>query len=284
MKRVAVIGAGQTTFGLFPEATLKQLMADAARDAFKSVEKGLPPEDVDEVFVGSLSTGGSQLGNFAPLMVEAADGRAMPGTELAIYDDTRTRILPPGEIGELATRGPHVALGYFNDPERTASTFSPDGWLFSNDLATIDSDGYMRIVGRKKDIINRGGLKIAAREIEELFLEYPAVAQVALIPLPDERLGERACACLVTREGADVTFAALASYLSGLGVAKYKLPEFMVILDQLPTTPSGKIQMFQLQNDIVTAAIATSPPYKSGPTAKEKQHGNCNCGFQDSSK
>jgi len=171
MKRVAVIGAGQTTFGLFPEATLKQLMADAAIDAFKSVDKGLPPEDVDEVFVGSLSTRGSQLGNFAPLMVEAADGRATLGTELTIYDDTRTRILPPGEIGELATRGPHVALGYFNDPERTASTFSPDGWLFSNDLATIDSDGYIRIVGRKKDIINRGGLKIAAREIEELLLE-----------------------------------------------------------------------------------------------------------------
>ena len=136
--------------------------------------------------------------------------------------------------------------------------------LFSNDLATIDSDGHIRIVGRKKDIINRGGLKISAREIEDLILEHPAVAQVAVIPLPDERLGERACACLVTRDGAEITFSALATYLSGRGVAKYKLPEFMVILDKLPMTPSGKIQKFRLQDDIIAGGITTSPPYKSG--------------------
>src|SRR5690606_22065508 len=110
---------------------------------------------------------------------------------------SRTRILAPGEEGELATRGPHVSLGYFNDPERTKETFSPEGWLFSNDIATIDTEGYVRIVGRKKDIINRGGLKVSAREIEELLLQHPKVREVAIVAVPDSRLGEKGCAFVV---------------------------------------------------------------------------------------
>jgi non-ribosomal peptide synthetase component E (peptide arylation enzyme) len=198
------------------------------------------------------------------------DGCALPGVELAIFDDTRTHMLAPGEVGEVAVRGPNVSLGYFNDPERTASTFRSDGWLFSNDLATMDGDGFIRIVGRKKDIINRGGLKISSREIEELILDHPAVAQVALIALPDVRLGEKACACLVTRDGADVRFSELANYLSDRGLAKYKLPEFMVILDNLPMTPSGKVQKFRLRDDIIAGAIVTSPPYKTGKAVKDE--------------
>lgn len=215
---------------------------------------------MSECFVGSAS---------APSDPEeklwASDGRAMPGAELAIFDDDHKQQLPPGEVGELATRGPHVALGYFNDPERTAATFSPEGWLFSGDLATMDPQGYIRIVGRKKDIINRGGLKISAREIEDLLLEHPKVARVAIVPVPDARLGEKCCACVVTRDGAQIGLAELTDFLLECGVAKYKLPEFVAILDDLPMTPSGKVQKFHLRDGVLAGRIATTPLY--GDTA-----------------
>jgi acyl-coenzyme A synthetase/AMP-(fatty) acid ligase len=185
----------------------------------------------------------------------ATDGCAMPGAELAIFDANRSGRLGPGEIGELATRGPHVAVGYFNDPERTASTFSADGWLFSNDLATIDDDGYIRLVGRKKDMINRGGLKISTREIEDLLLDYPGVSQVAVVPLPDERVGEKGCACVVLRDGASATLSDLTGFLSSRGIAKYKLPEYLALVQSFPMTPSGKVQKFQLRDDILSGKL-----------------------------
>jgi non-ribosomal peptide synthetase component E (peptide arylation enzyme) len=182
------------------------------------------------------------------------DGRAMPGCAAAIYDEDRSRQLPVGEVGELASHGPHVALGYFNDPERTRGAFADDGWLFSNDLATMDEDGYIRIVGRKKDIINRGGLKVSAREIEELLLKHPAIIQTALVPITDARLGERSCAYVITRDGHDFTFEDMTVYLDAAGVAKYKYPEHLALLDEMPMTPSGKIQKFKLVEMFETAA------------------------------
>ena len=186
-----------------------------------------PPTDPDEKLWGS-------------------DGKAMPGGEAAIVDESRSKRLAPGEVGELAVRGPFVAPGYFNDPVRTSETFSSDGWLFTNDLAVMDSEGYIRIVGRKKDIINRGGLKISAREIEDLLAQAPEIRQAAVVPVPDDRLGERSCAFLVLREGKKLSFDQLTDYLESHGLAKYKLPEYMVLVDALPMTPSGKIQKFKL--------------------------------------
>lgn len=200
---------------------------------------------MSECFVGSASTPDD-----TDERLWATDGKAMPGGELAIFDEDRNRILPPGEIGELATRGPHVALGYFNDPVRSAATFRQDGWMFSNDLATMDAEGYIRIVGRKKDIINRGGLKIASREIEDILLEHPKVSQAALVPIPDERLGEKACICIVSRDGSSLHLSEINEFLIRKGVAKYKMPEFLAMLPELPMTSSGKIQKFQLSDAI----------------------------------
>jgi len=201
---------------------------------------------MSECFVGSASPADD-----AEEKLWGTDGKAMPGAELAVFDETRTRVLSPGEIGELATRGPHVALGYFNDPERTRLAFSPDGWLFTNDLATVDADGYMRIVGRKKDIINRGGLKISAREIEEFLNQHPTVKEVAVVAVADERLGEKSCAFVVPREGAAPTLTELVRFLEEKGIARYKLPEFLVVLPGFPMTPSGKIQKFLLRDGVV---------------------------------
>ena len=170
------------------------------------------------------------------------DGRALSGGELAIFDEIRTRRLGPNEVGELATRGPHVSLGYFNDPKRTADAFLPGGWLFSGDLATIDADGYIRLVGRKKDIVNRGGLKISTKEIEDLLLQHPSIAEVAIVPVADKKLGEKACACVILREGHTMSLEEMVTYLETHDLAKYKLPELLHVMDAFPMTPSGKIQ------------------------------------------
>jgi non-ribosomal peptide synthetase component E (peptide arylation enzyme) len=198
-----------------------------------------------ECFVGSASALGDKEEK-----LWGSDGKAMPGGELAIFDETRTRILPPGEEGELATRGPHVSLGYFNDPERTRSTFSQDGWLFSNDLATIDAEGYIRIVGRKKDIINRGGLKVSARELEEFLLQHPKVKEVAIVAVPDTRLGEKSCAFVIAKGAQPPTLAEIVRFLEERGIAKYKLPEYLRVVSSFPMTPSGKIQKFLLRDSI----------------------------------
>lgn len=199
-----------------------------------------------ECFVGSASSPDDR-----PEKLWGTDGKAMPGVELAIFDSTRSRQLPPGEVGELATRGPHVCLGYFNDLQRTHDTFSEDGWLFSNDLATIDDEGYIRIVGRKKDVINRGGLKVSVREVEDLLLQQENILSVAVVAVPDSRLGEKSCAFVVPRADAQPTLKQLVGYLEYKGIAKYKLPEYLVVVSELPMTASGKIQKFQLRDDFI---------------------------------
>jgi non-ribosomal peptide synthetase component E (peptide arylation enzyme) len=177
------------------------------------------------------------------------DGRAMPGSEMQIFDETRTSILPPGEIGEIATRGPHVCLGYLYDEARTAASFSAEGWLFSNDLGFKDADGFLRVVGRKKDIINRAGLKISAAEIEGLLLQDPDVRAVAVIGVPDRITGEKSCAVVVPAPGSIVTLEQLVDGLNRRGVAPYKLPEFLVLQTELPMTATGKVQKFRLRAD-----------------------------------
>jgi non-ribosomal peptide synthetase component E (peptide arylation enzyme) len=197
------------------------------------------------------------------------DGRAMPGSETQIFDETRTNTLPPGEIGEIATRGPHVSPGYFNDPERTAATFSPDGWLFSNDLGMKDAEGYLRVMGRKKDIINRAGLKISAAEIEGLLLQHPAVRAVALVGVPDRITGEKSCAFVVPAPGSTVTLDELVDSLNRQGVAAYKWPEFLVLETELPMTATGKVQKYELRADweagvfLARVSAASARPPKS---------------------
>lgn len=180
------------------------------------------------------------------------DGRALPGFEVAIFSEDRTTQLPAGEVGEVGFRGPSVSMGYFNAPERTSESFTPDGWLFSDDLGCMDKDGYIRIVGRKKDIINRGGLKISAREVEEMILKHPAVANVAIVPVPDERLGEKACAYVIRRDNQEYTFGDMIAQLESAGTAKYKQPEYLIPVDEFPMTSSGKIQKFKLTERFTT--------------------------------
>ncbi len=162
------------------------------------------------------------------------DGRAMSGVEVALLD------------GEIFTRGPNTCVGFFDDPERTEATFDRNGWVRSGDLATLDVDGYLTVVGRKKELIIRGGMNITPRELEDLIGGFDEVRTVAVVGTPDERLGEVVCACVVPEPGATVTLAIVVDRLRDAGVATYKLPQRLEVLTELPTTASGKIQKHEI--------------------------------------
>jgi acyl-CoA synthetase (AMP-forming)/AMP-acid ligase II len=185
------------------------------------------------------------------------DGTAIDGVEIQAWDSADKPVI--GAPAEIHARGPNTCVGFFNDPERTAATFHADGWVKSGDVAVIDSDSYLTVVGRKKEIIIRGGLNVAPREIEELLLRMPGVRAVAVVGLPHERLGEIGCACIVPNDGSEVTFEAMIAYLESTGLARYKLPERLEILEAIPVTATGKIQKYRLVEWIQTGAPNGAP-------------------------
>jgi len=172
-------------------------------------------------------------------------GRALPEIEVKICDDER-RPLPPGRTGELACRGYNVMMGYYKMPEVTAETVDREGWLYSGDLATIDESGYVRIVGRKKDMLITGGFNVYPAEIEEYLFTHPKVQNVSVIGVPDAVMGEVAAAYIVPRDGATLEPQEIVDFCAG-EIANFKVPRYIVLLDALPMTQSGKVQKFRLR-------------------------------------
>lgn len=181
------------------------------------------------------------------------DGRCLPGTEITVFDEERENQLPVGAVGELAVRGPGVSLGYLGEPEATEATYRSDGWQLTEDLARIDDDGFVQVLGRRKDLIIRGGLNVSPAEIEALLLTLPAVQAVSVVGVPDARLGERICAVVVPRAGAEVTLSDLTKHLLSQGVTKLKLPELLELQSDLPRTASGKIRKDVLRERLAGA-------------------------------
>jgi 2,3-dihydroxybenzoate-AMP ligase len=180
--------------------------------------------------------------------VYTTQGRPMcPDDEVRVVDGNGDPV-PDGVPGMLLTRGPYTFRGYYRSPEHNARVFDSDGFYASGDVVERSADGYLRVVGRVKDQINRGGEKIAAEEVENLLLQHPAVLQAALVSVPDTLLGEKSCACIVLR-GVEqgVRPAALRKYLRELGVADYKLPDRFHLLERLPLTPVGKTDKVALR-------------------------------------
>jgi acyl-coenzyme A synthetase/AMP-(fatty) acid ligase len=176
-----------------------------------------------------------------PLDVSAnSAGRPSPGTEVRVAD-AEDRPLPPGAEGELQVRGCLLFPGYYGNPAANAAAFTADGWFRSGDLAMQDEAGNVRITGRIKDVINRGGVKYNPLDVEALLDKHPQVAQSAIVPMPDPILGEKACAFVVAKPGAAPTLAELCNYLIEHGIAKIKLPERLEIIDEMPLTPTRKI-------------------------------------------
>lgn len=175
--------------------------------------------------------------------VLTTDGRPVPGVEVRVVDPVTREPLPVGEVGEAASRGPQVFCGYLDDPALTAAVLDADGWYYSGDLARLDADGYLRIVGRAKDVIIRGGENISAAEVEQVLRECPGVRDAAAVAMPDRRLGECVCAYLVLEPGVPAPdVPALREQFLARGLAKYKIPAHVEVVDALPLSPAGKVR------------------------------------------
>jgi len=175
----------------------------------------------------------------------ATDGRPLPGVEAKVVDHDDAP-LPAGSIGRLLVRSCSAFGGYLHRAHLNAT--DAEGWFDTGDLAHIDGQGYIRISGRSKDVIIRGGENIPVVEIEALLYRHPAIAAVAIVAYPDERLGERACAAVVLRPGEHIDLPAIVEFLKSHRVAVHYIPERLLVLDALPVTPSGKVQKFRLRD------------------------------------
>lgn len=179
-----------------------------------------------------------------------SDGKAAPGQEVRILDAEGNEV-PRGQEGDICYRGSQNCLEYIGMPAETAEMYTADGFSRSGDLGVMDKDGYVRVTGRLKDIVIRGGLNISVREVEDVLTGHPAVAGVAVVGMPDDRLGERVCCFLVPAAGvAPLTLDEVREYLLGKGLAVQKVPERLEVVDALPTTATGKIQKNLLREDI----------------------------------
>ena len=172
-----------------------------------------------------------------------------PDDEVRLVDDNDHEVAP-GEVGEFLARGPYTLRGYFGAPEYNARTFTSDGFYRSGDLMRLLPSGNYMVEGRKKDLINRGGEKISAEEIENLILTHPAVQNVACVPMPDPILGERMCAYAILRRGKSLNLPDLVAFLIHEEIAKHKLPERLEIVDEFPLSPFGKVSKKDLTERI----------------------------------
>lgn len=200
------------------------------------------------------------------------DGLPCGGMELKVVDPEGDT-LPPGADGELMARGPMVTRGYYRQPELTAESYLADGYFRTGDQARLDADGYVKITGRIKDLIIRGGVNISPVEIENVIFSHPKVLNVAVVGMPDPRLGERSCAFIILKDGPkggpkggqSLDLAEMRDWMARAGVAKPKWPERVELVDELPTTPSGKVQKFRLRQ-IIAKRIAAE---ESGRIARD---------------
>jgi fatty-acyl-CoA synthase len=177
-------------------------------------------------------------------------GRVHPHVEIKIVDPATGLPVRRGEPGELCTRGYSVMLGYWNDPDRTAEAVDEVGWMHTGDLATMDADGYVNIVGRIKDMIIRGGENVYPREIEEFLYGHPDIVDVQVIGVPDERYGEEIMAWVRVREGAALTVEEVAEYCRGR-IAHFKVPRYVHVVEEFPMTVTGKVQKFKMRDDAI---------------------------------
>jgi acyl-CoA synthetase (AMP-forming)/AMP-acid ligase II len=185
-------------------------------------------------------------------------GRATPGTELRVTDG-EDRVLPRGEIGELHVRGCSLFSGYLRNPDASRAAFTADGWFRTGDLASMDEAGNVLLRGRTKELINRGGVKFNPIDMEIAIAGHPAVAQVAIAPIPDDILGERASCFVVLKNGASLGFDELKAFLTERQFAKFTWPEQLAIVPEMPVTPTRKVMKAELVSRYLKAANASEP-------------------------
>jgi acyl-CoA synthetase (AMP-forming)/AMP-acid ligase II len=195
-----------------------------------------------------------------PQMIIETSGRACPGYEVKIWrQDDPNQEAAAGEVGQIGGRGASLMLGYFDDQKTTEDSFNAHGWFMTGDLGWMDEAGYLRISGRKKDLIIRGGHNIYPARIEELAMRHAAIDKVTAFPVADARLGEKVCLAIVLRAGQQIEDAALLAHLDQAGLSRYDMPEFLVTLDALPLTASGKVVKRDLAKQVQDGALQPRP-------------------------
>jgi acyl-CoA synthetase (AMP-forming)/AMP-acid ligase II len=178
-----------------------------------------------------------------PELIVESCGKACPGYEIRIFDrDNPNRELPAREIGQIGGRGASLMLGYFDDQKATEEAFNRDGWFMTGDLGWVDKNGYLRVTGRTKDVIVRGGHNIYPARIEALAATHAAVARVVAVPVADRRLGERVCLAVMFRSGKAASPEEILAHLDKGGLSKYEMPEYFLQIDEIPLTASGKVR------------------------------------------
>jgi fatty-acyl-CoA synthase len=179
-------------------------------------------------------------------------GSTLPGVEIEIRDPVTGHKMPDGEQGELCARGHGVMRGYYNNPEATSTTIDSEGWVHSGDLAIRRPDGNFKITGRLKDMVIRGGENIYPREIEEFLFTHPAVSQAAVFGVPDAKYGEELCAWVQLQQGEEVSEEEIRAFCKK-SLAHYKVPRYVKLVGEFPTTVSGKIQKFKMREQMCEA-------------------------------
>jgi 2,3-dihydroxybenzoate-AMP ligase len=193
-------------------------------------------------------------GDAEEVLLETCGRPVCADDEVKLIDDDGAEV-PEGTVGELACRGPYTLRGYYGVPEYNARQFTPDGFYRSGDLMRRHASGNYIVEGRKKDLINRGGEKISAEEVENLILMHPAVQNVACVPMPDPAMGEKMCACVILRRGSVLTLAELVAFLNTHEIARFKLPERLELLSDFPVSTFGKVSKKAL-GEMVAAKLS----------------------------
>jgi acyl-CoA synthetase (AMP-forming)/AMP-acid ligase II len=249
-----LVGVPTHAIDLLTEVKARNLSGIGKLQGFRISGASAPPELVADLLrfgiapqsgYGMTETCSHQytLPNDDPKMIVESSGRSCPGYEIRIFDrEDPNRELPAREIGQIGGRGASLMLGYFDDQQATEDSFNRDGWFMTGDLGWVDESGYLRITGRKKDVIIRGGHNIYPAKIEALAGTHDAVQRVAAVPIPDPRLGERVCLAVMFQPGKAATAEDILVHLDRAGLSKYDMPEFFLKVDEIPLTASGKIR------------------------------------------
>ena len=195
-----------------------------------------------------------------PERIIESSGRVCPGYEIQVFDrDNPERPLAQNEIGQIGGRGASLMLGYFDDQEATEESFNAQGWFMTGDIGWVDADGYIRITGRKKDVIIRGGHNIFPAKIEMLAMQHPAVFRAAALPVPDARLGEKVCLAVMARPGQVPVAEEILLHLDAAGLSKYDQPEYFIIVPEIPLTASGKMLKRVIAAQLEAGALLPIP-------------------------
>lgn len=263
-----LVGVPTHAMDLLAEMRARNVERPATLGAFRVSGAACPPQVLEALFdlgiepqsgYGMTETNGHQFtrpGDDRSLIAQSC-GRACDGYEIRIWDpDDPDIALPAGETGLLGGRGASLMLGYFDDQIATEASFNAHGWFLTGDLGWVDERGYLRLTGRKKEVIIRGGHNINPARIEDIAMRHPAVEHAAALPLADDRLGERVCLAVKYRNGAGTAFGQVLEHLSGAGLSRAELPEYYLELEAFPLMSNGKIEKNAIARWIAEGSVS----------------------------